>query len=201
MNIVSRIAAIVLGAGLLVAAPAAAMASNGPQQFVTHAMMHPDTTSVATGVVNFDGSPVWAWDNGAIKFTPVPVTPSPSNGEANYQVKIEVVGSFQGFADPITGAALTSTGSVKGTITFDVQSGSLVPSGATLLTQQPQGVVDTSTSPAVVTGSTSLGDMLNQLFGGPVTVVGGGDYSFSYQNGNYTQTSTPPYSTGDVVGH
>jgi hypothetical protein len=192
MSIVSRIAAIALGAGMLLGVPTAAMASSGPQQFVTHVIMHPDTTSVSTGVVNFDGSPVWAWDNGAIKFTPVSVTPSPSNNEANYQVKIEVVGSFQGFADPTTGAALTSTGSVQGTITFDV-----LASGTPqrLPAQQPQGVLNNG----VVTGSTSLSDMLNQLFTGGATIVGGGDYNFSYQNGNYIQDTTG--STGDVRGH
>ncbi len=190
MNIVSRIAAIALGAGMLLGMPAAAMASSGPTQFVTHASMHPDTTNVATGVVNFDGSPVWAWDNGAIKLTPVPETGP--NG-ANYQVKIEVVGSFQGFADPTTGAPLTSTGSVKGTITFDVLASGTPQS---LPAQQPQGVVNNG----VVTGSTSLGDIVSQLFTGGAAIVGGGAYHFSYQNGNYIQDSVTGI-TGDVIGH
>jgi hypothetical protein len=186
-----------------------ASASTGPQQFVTHAQMHPDTTSGSpslTGIQNYDGSPVWAWDNVTLKFTPTHIDPLANNGD-NWQVKVEVVGSFQGFADPIYGTPLQSTGDVHGVITYDVYSAG---TPRALPAQQPQGVVDYSTVPATVTGSTSLspgapaGSMLEQLFGGPGSVTninGGQDYSFSYQHGNYVQDNIAPYSHGDVTGH
>jgi hypothetical protein len=41
--------------------------------------------------------------------------------------------------------------------------------------------------------------MVNDLFGGQATSVIGGDYSYSYQNGNYVQDTSG--ITGDVVGH
>jgi hypothetical protein len=115
------------------------------------------------------------------------------------------VGSFHGFADPKTAAALQSDGSVKGTIEYDVNSGSLVPDKANLASQY---TVDPTT------GTPALSDLINHLFGGSVQVVGGTAYSFSYQNGNYTQvqlsgTGTPGNGfanglyipTGDVTGH
>jgi hypothetical protein len=74
-----------------------AFASNGPSQYVavTHSAQHPDTTSVPTSAGN-----VWAYDNLSEQLT---VTPVQLPDGANYQVRIDVNGSFQGFADPRMG--------------------------------------------------------------------------------------------------
>lgn len=106
-------------------------------------------------------------------------------------MNVEVVGSFHGFADPNTGAALDSTGSVKGTISYDVQAApGQAPSGAGL--------------PATEAGGTSgahLSDMVLQLWpSGSASIVGGGSaYTFSYQNGAYVQDTSG--IRGAVRGH
>lgn len=182
-------AAAVLTGSVMAAAPA--FASNGPQQFVTHAANHPDTTSgVNTGVTSPQG-PVWAWDNLSVKLTPVALDPSQQADGANWQVRVDVTGSFAGFADPNTGAPLSSNGPVTGTITYDVYSPT-APSGANLPAQEPGG-----------TSGPGLHDMVLQLFGPGASIVGGGDqYTFSYQNGNYTQVGAPTWLIqGDVRGH
>ena len=179
--------AAALAGSVALAAPA--MASNGVTA-VTHSAQHNDTTNVPV----YTGSDVWALDNLSEHFT---VTPE---GATRYSVTIGVTGSFQGFADPTTGAALTSSGPVKGTITYDVNS-TTPPDPKSLPAQEPDG--------------TGLGVALNQLFG--VTdgssmfynaaslpqLVGGGDYAFSYQNGNYTQVggNSGVTTAGDVTGH
>ena len=83
-----------------------------------------------------------------------------------------VTGSFKGVADPGAsgttdpgqgyGQPLTSSGPVKGTIEYDVYS-STPPDPAKLLPNQAP--------------DTSLGAVLNQLFGGNATIVGGGNYA------------------------
>jgi hypothetical protein len=177
-----------------VAAPA--MASSGPAQYVTHTNGHPDTTSLPQGyplpgqdaTQPSTGGPVWAFDNNTVKFT---VTPE--SGPGNYRVSVDVVGSFHGFADPTTGAALTSDGSDKGTIAYDVLAApGQAPDPAGLPSQEAGGI-----------GGPTLRDMISQLFDGNETVVGGGDvYTFSYQNGNYVQVGAPsPATRGDVRGH
>src|SRR5262249_18733748 len=90
-------AAAVLTGGVVAAAPA--FASNSPQQFVTHEANHPDTTSLTSPappdqqvVVQTDNGPVWAWDDLSVKLTPTQVPTLPDG--ANYQVKIDVTGSF-----------------------------------------------------------------------------------------------------------
>jgi hypothetical protein len=177
-----------------VALAAPAIASNGPAQYVTHTNGHADTTSLLAGyplpgqdaTQPSAGGPVWAFDNNTVKFT---VTPE--SGPGNYRVSVDVVGSFHGFADPTTGAALTSDGSDKGTIAYDV-SATQAPDPAGLPSQEAGGI-----------GGPTLRDMISQLFDGNETVVGGGDvYTFSYQNGNYVQVGAPsPATTGDVRGH
>jgi hypothetical protein len=191
--------AVPAGVGAIVLMSAGAgFASNGPVTAVTHSAQHPDTTNVA---VQGRTDNVWALDNMSEHFTVVPVS-NQADG-TNYQVTIDVTGSFQGFADPMTGAALISSGPVHGTIEYDVQSGT-APNPKSLPAQEPD--------------SAGLGVALNQLFGvtngssifsnapGSPLVVGGGAYSFSYQNGNYTQTYNPSRGdngtiTGDVTGH
>jgi hypothetical protein len=110
---------------------------------------------------------------------------------ATYLVTIDVTGSFKGFADPVTGQPLTSSGPVKGTIEYDVKSSTPPDPSSLLPNQDPK---------------TGLGDALSQLFGNQpksALIVGGGDvYNFSYQNGNYTQIATPTLTIiGDVTGH
>jgi hypothetical protein len=163
----------------------------------THLNNHPDTTNGSGGgsLVSTPGGAVWAYDNETTKFT---VT---SQGGNQYLVSIDIVGSFHGFADPGAngttdptqgyGAPLTSDGSVKGTITYEVTA-----------TQAP----DASLLPGQSPSDAHLSTLINQLFGGSVVLdVNGnplisqvGDYSFSYQNGNYVQAAT---ITGDVNGH
>jgi hypothetical protein len=184
--------AAALAGAVALAAPA--MASNGVTA-VTHSAQHLDTTSgPLAGVLQYSpNGPVWALDNLSEHFTVIPET-----GPGNYSVTIDVTGSFKGFADPGAngstlgsyGQPLTSSGPVKGTITYDVKS-STSPDPKSLLPNQ---------DPA-----TGLGAALSQLFDGQPTsgpqsiIVGGGDYNFSYQNGNYVQTTSG--ITGDVTGH
>ena len=205
--ITAAAAAAALAGSAAVAAPA--MASNGVTA-VTHSAQHDDTTSgPLVGALKYsDNGPVWAYDNLSEHFTVTPYTIPQTDG-ANYSVVITDTGSFQGFADPGAngtqsqsdgyGQALTSTGSVKGTIQYDVSSAT-PPNPANLPAQEPD--------------HTSMGVALNQLFGatdgssifadavGP-HVTGGGNYNFSYQNGNYVQSfdGTTSIITGDVKGH
>ena len=182
--------AAALAGAVALAAPA--MASNGVTA-VTHSPQHYDTTNVPTGTDSPNG-PVWAYDNLSEHFTVTPGT-----GPGNYSVTIDVTGSFQGIADPVSGQPLVSNGPVKGTITYDVHSDT-PPNPKSLPAQEPD--------------HTGLGVALNQLFGvtdgssifadavGP-HVTGGGAYTFSYQNGNYTQVGDNDgvTITGDVTGH
>jgi hypothetical protein len=181
-------AAIIIGSAV---AAAPAMAGSGPQQYVTHAANHPDTTTGVTGAtIQTPYGPVWAFDDLSVKLTPV--AGSYDSGTANYRVFVDVTGSFHGFADPTTGAALDSNGQVKGSIYYDVQSNGAVPDGANLPAQEAGGL-----------DGTHLSQMVTQLFGSGASIVGGGDiYTFSYQNGNYTQVATPTLTIkGDVRGH
>jgi hypothetical protein len=50
-------------------------------------------------------------------------------------------------------------------------------------------------------GAVSTTDMVKDLFDGLATNIVGGDYVYSYQHGDYVQSSQPPYTTGDVTGH
>jgi hypothetical protein len=153
-----------------------AFASNGPSQYVavTHSAQHPDTTSVPTSAGN-----VWAYDNLSEQLT---VTPVQLPDGANYQVRIDVNGSFQGFADPRMasegspdpGGPMASQGSVKGTITYDVYSPQ-APDRKNLPAQEPDG--------------TGLGTALSQLFGPGEQIVGGGAYGFTYN-----QVAGAPYT-------
>ncbi len=138
----------------------------------THASNHADTTGVPTGVNSANG-PVRAWDNLELKFTAVPQSPVLADG-ANYQVTIDAVGSFAGFADPRTaaegsldpGGPLVSNGSVKGTITYDVYA-TAPPKASNLPPQEPSDARQGA-------------DMIPQLFGGHGSVVGGGSYLYTY---------------------
>jgi hypothetical protein len=200
----AALAVVLLGtAGQASAATTPAMLTASVQQgtvhAVTHSPAHNDTTSgpayPAVGALQSSPSgPVWAVDNMTEQFTVVPVS-GQADG-ANYQVTIGVTGSFKGFADPGAngttdpslgyGQALTSSGPVKGTIEYDVYSAT-PPDPASLLPNQ--------------TPDTGLGAALSQLFDGQpasALIVGGGNYTFSYQNGSYVQDTIGIH--GDVTG-
>jgi hypothetical protein len=196
-SLLTRIGVPVLSLGLLggigatLATSASASTVPGTVHAVTHSPQHLDTTTVKTGTDSPNG-PVWAYDNLTDQFTVVP-----ASGDGNYQVTIDSTGSFKGFADPMTGAPLASSGPVKGTIEYNVHS-TRAPDPKALPSQEPDG--------------TSTGVMIGQLFGetdglsifnpahvGPAEVTGGGDYTFSYQNGNYVQDTNG--IRGVVTGH
>ncbi len=139
-------AAAVLAGSVAVAAPA--MASSGPVTVTanTHLNNHPDTTSVSgPATIDSGNGPVWAYDNATEKFTAI------QQNDGSWVVNVDYVGSFHGFADPTLGTALTSDGSVKGTISFTVAPG-FTPNAANLPGQ--------SASDADLTGN------INTLFGG-----------------------------------
>ena len=117
------------------------------------------------------GGPVWAYDNITEKFT---ITPE---GQANtYLVSIDLVGSFHGFANPRTAdemtaanlagpapaAALTSDGSVKGTIAYDV-------------TVQPGQQPDPAALPAQGASDAHLGAEISTLFDGHIALDANGN--------------------------
>lgn len=175
---IAAAAAVLTGS---VAAAAPAFASSGPAtaKAVVHAADHPDTTSVCnTGVIRSDC--VWAHDNLSRQFI------ATNNGDGTWTVNITDNGSFAGFADPSTGAALVSSGPVKGTYQVTVTSAS-TPSSANL--------------PATMDGDVSTTAMMQAFFGDPSAQVVGGAYTFSYQNGSYVQSSAAPYITGSIRGH
>jgi hypothetical protein len=149
------------------------LSSGGPNTVtaVTHSSDHPDTTSVTgTCTGTSDNGPTWANDNLSLRFT---VTPE--SGPGNYSVTITAHGSFDAFADPTTGGCYTGHGGVDGTLQWDVQS-STRPDPASLPSQVP--------------GDLSQSAILNLLFDGNATIVGGGHYSYTYTQVNgskYTQ--------------
>jgi hypothetical protein len=174
-----------LVAGFIGVSSAASAAGSGTVMATTHASNHPDTCSCTTNVTSSNGD-VWAYDNLSRKFTVTPET-----GPGNYQVVIVDHGSFAAFAEPnnpdlSTFYPIKATGSIDGTITYDVQS-STPPDPSALPAQEPS---DATTS-----------EMISALFDGNATIVGGGAYTYTYKAGGetYTQTSTSPYITGDIT--
>lgn len=154
---------------------APALASPGHSQdvsAVTHTMNHPDTTSVSGPCTGTSpNGPVWAYDNLSLRFEV-----SPETAPGDYSVTITAHGSFREIADPTTGACATGHGSVDGWIQYDVSS-----------TTSP----DPANLPAQSQADESQGQLLDQLFGGHATIVGGGHYSYSYNRvdgARYTQT-------------
>lgn len=167
--------------GLCVLGTGPALAGTGPVTAVIHASNHPDTTDVSGPACGTSANgPTWATDNLSRQFS---VT---DNGGGSYTVVITDHGSFAGFADPANCQPLTSSGPIQGTYTVSVTSPN-GPDPANLPTQEP--------------GNVGTLAMVQQLFDGNATSITGGDYYYSYQNGNYIQSSQPPYITGDIVGH
>jgi hypothetical protein len=173
---VAAAAAVLAGT---VAAAAPAIASNGPAalKVTVHASQHLDTTSPCpNGIIQADC--VWAYDNLSEQWV---VTPA---GQGQWDVSITDHGSFQGFADPVTGAALDSTGPVLGTYDVTVYSDN-TPLASNL--------------PPQMNGPVSTTEMIRTLFADPSANVVGGNYTFSYQNGNYVQDTNG--ITGQIRGH
>jgi len=161
------------------AAPAAASAATSPPtvKAVVHSSQHPDTSNVCgTGAIGPDC--VWGYDNLSRQIV---VTPA---GPGQWTVNITDNGSFAGFADPVTGAALASNGPVKGSYQLTVASAH---------------APDADNLPAQMDGDVHTTDMIKQLFGDPGAEVTGGPYRYSYQNGSYVQDTNGV--SGDVRGH
>ena len=171
-SLVATAAAAVIGGGLT-AIPASA--SVAPITAYTYSPLHPDTTSVsgtATQTLPDGNGPVWSYDN--LHET---ITAKPESAPGNWNVTIRVGNgsNYHGFADPRTagenstdpGGILASQGTVTGTIQYDIQS-----------TTRP----DPSNVPATQAPGTGIGAVLNELFHGNNTTVGGGHYLFNYDN-------------------
>jgi hypothetical protein len=170
----SVLAAVAVGVSIAMFSSGAGAATAATVTAGTHAASHADTTSVAgTATIDSPNGPVWAYDNLVIKFTVTTTSPG------SYAVHATFSGSFAGFANPRTatematagltspdpGAALVSSGSVKGTYDLTVNDAA-GPVPADLLQQQDS--------------STGIGAMVNQLFGGDATSIVGGAYDFAY---------------------
>ena len=115
--------------------------------------------------------PVWAYYNLSRRFT---VTPESTPGE--YSVTIDDHGSFTQVASPTTGACETGSGSVRGTIQYDVTS---------------PNAPDPSALPAQENGSLSTSVTISHLFGGNATITGCGSYYYTYtlvDGEQYTQS-------------
>jgi hypothetical protein len=150
--------------------PMAANASSSTVTATTHSSNHPDTTSVSgPGTINSDNGPVWAYDNLSLQISAAP------NGSNSYAVTVIAHGSFVANADPKTGAAYTGTGSVSGTLSYEVSSPAQ-PNAKNMPAQEP--------------GTAHMSQIVNDLFGGKATNVTMNSYSFSYNpidGGTYTQ--------------
>jgi hypothetical protein len=140
---------------------------------VTHAFGHPDTTSVTgPATVASPGGPVWAHDNLTFKLTAV------SEGAQKWSVTITGTGTYHANANPLTGTAFNGHGSVNGWLNYVVSS---------------RTAPNTKYMPWLEPSSFSQGAMVNQLFGGNASIVGGGHYDYVYTgipgapHGVYTQ--------------
>jgi hypothetical protein len=158
--------AVPLGASL--ALPMAAHAAPSTVKAVAHSYNHPDTTSSGGACTKLDPiyGPVWAYDNLSIQLSAVP------KGTNSYAVTVTTNGSFNAFANPTTGDCYTGTGSVTGTISYEVSSLN-APNPALLPAQEP--------------GSAHLSGIVNDLFGGnlaPGAITGGDHYTFTYNSIN-----------------
>lgn len=151
--------AVALSLSAVTAASAGGPAA-GTVTAVTHSSHHADTTSIAGDcTVASAGGPVWAYDNLSLRLSAVPT------GTNHYSVTITAHGNFDAISNPITGACYTGHGSVDGWLKYEVSSAT-APDPANL--------------PAQVDGTLGQGAILNAFFDGNATIVGGGTYSYSY---------------------
>jgi hypothetical protein len=183
--VLAALAAAALAAPVLAAAAssassaapvAATLMAQTSYKAVTHSANHPDTTNYCTPVAP---DCVWAYDNMSMQLT------ATDNRDGTWAVTVTDHGSFQGFIDPSspTNASLTSTGPVDGTYQLTVTSPT-APANANLPSQM-DGI--------------GTGTIVAKWFGVPTSQVVGGDYSFSYQNGNYIQNTSG--EQGQIRGH
>ena len=191
-SLLTRIGVPVLSLGLLgglgatLATSASAAVKPPTVTANTHLNNHPDTTDVTGPAIGADN--VWAYDNATEKYT---LVQDPATGV--WTVTMDYVGSFHGFADPRTGVPRS---------TATARSRAPSPTTVTVDTTRP----DPSRLPGQSASDAHIRDNILTLFGDPKaqsTAITGGDvYTFSYQNGNYTQIATPALTiTGDVTGH
>lgn len=150
-------AALLAGTGAASAAPLKAPAPK-PVVASTYEAGLPDTTSVETGTDSPNG-PVWAYDDMIRVLTATQTAPG------TWTVTFNEGGVYNAIANPLTGAAWHHSGLFGGTISYVVSS-----AGAPKAANLPR------TEPATATHSS----VMAQLFGAPVTVTGGGSYSFTY---------------------
>lgn len=168
-------AAVALGLVFAAASTASAGPAITASTLVTN---HPDTTNVSgPGCTPSGNGPVWALDNYTMNLAAVPdATPG------KWDVTVNDSGTFAGFADPANCAYGVSHGSFTGSITYIVTSPSApVPAD---LKSGYNGAISSST-------------MIADFFNGKATNIAGGDYLFSYQGGNYVQSTNNIH--GDVV--
>jgi hypothetical protein len=177
---VLTLAALGLSGTALLAAAGAASAST-PVTGTTSMTNVPDTTGGASGGAcgTSANGPTWATDNYTATLSAVADSTPPNT----YDVTITVNGSFVGFADPNTCQPLQSTGSLTGTIEYEVTSPN-APSASGLKSDY--------------NGATEFSTVIDDFFGdSPLTVItGGNDYNFSYQGGNFVENTAG--QTGDV---
>jgi hypothetical protein len=141
----------------------------------------PDTTNASGGSCGTStNGPTWATDQ-----FPTVTLSAMSTGTDTWNVTIDSNGSFVAFADPTTCAPLLSEGNIVGTIEYTVTSTN-TPSQSGLQSDY--------------SGATEFSTLIDDFFGGSPTIGGGNIYSYSYQDGNYTQVSTANglTVTGDV---
>ena len=173
-TVAAIVAAPLIAGTALLAGTGAASAATKPPAPVTAATYEaglPDTTSVETGTDSANG-PVWAYDDMTRVITAKQTAPG------TWTVSFAEGGVYNAIANPLTGVAWHHSGLFGGTISYVVTSAGL-PKAANL----PR------TEPATATHSS----IMAQLFRAPVTVTGGGSYSFTYlgipgaPKGVYTQ--------------
>lgn len=179
----SRMKAAAAAAALLGGLGAASLASAGLASASvtsvsahTYVSDHPDTTNGSGGACTWSlNGYVWARDAYTSHMTAV------KTGASTWQVTLRDSGRFDGFADPNTCAAADTRGSLTGLYTLVVTSAT-APSRHYLHSSYA--------------GNVSTTKMVNDFFNDAATSIVGGDYFFSYQNGNYVQTTSG--TSGDV---
>jgi hypothetical protein len=168
-------AALAVPAAAVLALPMAAHASTTPATViaVSHSIGRPDTTSVSgPATVASPNGPVWAHDNLTFKLIGV------RNGAHTWSVTIDAVGTYRANANPLTGASYQGTGAINGWLNYEVTA----PNGP-----------NAQYVPYLEPSNFSQSNMVNQLFGGTASIVGGGHYDYVYTgipgapHGVYTQ--------------
>lgn len=179
---VSLGAATVLSLGGGIAANAATTAA--PITGAVQVTNHRDTTNVTGPGTTCTSTPdgnVWAYDAFTANLSAVQGAVA---GTWNVTVQLSS-GSFAGFADPTTCAALTSAGDLTGNYTATVTSAT--PPAPSNLPKSDSSKTD------------GIGVLVTDFFGANSgAVIATSNYSFQYQGGKYIQDGDG-YISGDVV--